>query len=138
MRPISLVEAIARQEGFGKPGTRATRNCNPGNINYSAFARAHGAIAEDDKGYARFTSNLDGFVALRSLLSSPAYRGKSFRDALLKYAPPTGDVRGTNDTEAYIHNVCSWCGVTPETIIDSHLATEYEREHEHSAAGRIT
>jgi hypothetical protein len=120
---ISLVEAIARMEGFGKPGSRATRNHNPGNLNYSAFSRAHGATAQDDKGYAYFPSNREGFAALRALLGSSSYHGKTFKDAITKFCPPTGDPRGTNDTAAYVANVCVWCHVKPEDIIDRYIYT---------------
>jgi hypothetical protein len=120
-RAISLVEAIARQEGFGRPGVRATRNHNPGNLNYGLFARTHGAINEDDKGYAVFTSNLDGYAALKALLMSKSYKGLTFRQALLKYAPPKGDPRGDNDTATYISNVCAWCKVTADDVIDAHV-----------------
>src|SRR3954465_5596677 len=95
---IRLIDAIARQEGFGKHGTRAQRNHNPGNINAGVFARGHGATGADDKGYAVFPDAETGFRALAVLLKV-SYKGMTLRDTLLKYCPPAGDVRGANDTE---------------------------------------
>jgi hypothetical protein len=126
--PISLVEAIARMEGFGKPGTRASRNHNPGNMNYGAFAVKHGAIGCDDGGYAVFPNVETGFQALQILLKT-SYKGMTFDAALRKYCPPT-DRRATpridnvdpNHTLAYIMNVCHWCGVKATDVIDGHLS----------------
>lgn len=120
---IGLIEAIARQEGFGKPGVRPTRNHNPGNLNYGTLARGYGAISEDGAGYAVFTSNMDGYAALGALLASPAYRGKTVQQAIEKYAPPKGDPRGDNNVAVYVMNVCQWCGCRPDTIID-HILKE--------------
>jgi hypothetical protein len=120
-KPLTLPEAIARQEGFGKPNTRATRNHNPGNLNYGATARLWDAVGPDDKGYAVFKRDEDGWKALRYLLQSPAYRGRTLHQALEKYAPPTGDPRGLNDLKAYVKNVCDWTGMQPETCIDGFI-----------------
>lgn len=100
---------------------RATRNHNPGNLNYGTLARHYGAISEDGAGYAVFTSNMDGYAALAALLASPAYRGKTVQQTIEKYAPSKGDPRGDNDTSAYIMNVCQWCHITPHTVIDEYV-----------------
>lgn len=40
---LNLLEAMAAVESGGDPHARSTRNGNPGNINWGAFARQHGA-----------------------------------------------------------------------------------------------
>lgn len=108
---VSLVDAIARQEGYYVHGSRAHRNNNPGNINYGVFARMHGSTARDDQGYAVFPSASVGFSALTALLISTAYRCSTLRDAITRYCPPTGDPRGANNTAVYIRNVSEWTGI---------------------------
>jgi hypothetical protein len=45
--PLSLLQAIAKQEGFYQPGRLAFRNHNPGNIISGLFATSHGATGSD-------------------------------------------------------------------------------------------
>jgi hypothetical protein len=118
---VSIMQAIARQEGFYVRKSRAERNHNPGNINYGIIARMFGAKGPDDKGYAVFTRAKDGWGALEFLLKGPAYRGKTVEEMIHKYAPSKGDPRGDNDTATYIKNVCDWCQITPKTVIDQHI-----------------
>lgn len=120
-KKLLLPEAIARQEGYGVPKTRATRNKNPGNLNYGNIARMWGSMKADDKGYAVFQKDKDGWNALRYLLQTPAYRGKTLQSAISVYAPPVGDSRGKNDVNAYVKNVCEWTGMQPDSCIDSFI-----------------
>lgn len=127
---ITLMQAIARMEGFGAdPENIPTRHNNPGDICAGQFANAHGAIpgAVDPKyafmrtagltvepsRYAVFPHAVTGWEALRALLAAH-YLGMSVRAAIEKYAPAT-----ENDTEAYVCNVCEWTGLRPYTIIDA-------------------
>ncbi len=112
---MTLIEAIARQEGFNTPGTRAQRNHNPGNIRWGRFALAHGGLHGDDKQYAVFPDDATGFAALKALLSGAPYRGATLQKALDIYAPAADG----NAPDVYVKNVCTWCGCTPATIIDS-------------------
>ena len=109
---IGLLEAIARQEGFYVAGTRAQRNCNPGNITWGAWARAHGAIhAEAPLGrYAVFASIVAGFQAMEELLQSPGYINLSLAQVLERWAPPN-----ENATKQYIADVCEWTGLQSTT-----------------------
>lgn len=117
---MTLLEAIARQEGFRVPGSRAQRNHNPGNVNFGTFAQSHGAVHADDKGYAVFPSEQAGFAALAELLRLH-YSGMTLRQALLRYAPPKGDPRGDNDSEAYLYNVTAWTGIQADSVIDPYV-----------------
>lgn len=118
---LTLVQAIARQEGFDVAGSRAARNHNPGNIDYGVFARLHGAIGADPQGYAIFPDNATGTRALSALLESAAYRNLTLGAAIMRYAPPTGDPRGLNDTAQYIANVSAWTGIGANDGIDRYV-----------------
>jgi hypothetical protein len=111
MEVVTLVEAIAREEGFYVPGTRAERNNNPGNIEYGSFAAHHGATGSDGR-FAVFPDNATGFAALRELLMIH-YAGMTLEAALNKFAPPF-----ENDVSSYLLNVCQWTGAAPTDIID--------------------
>lgn len=119
---VTLCQAIAKEEGFGVLFARATRNNNPGNINYGGFAQAHGADGIEVTGphetarFAHFPSADVGFAAMKTLLSMHYY-GLSLHDMIYKYAPPTDN----NNTEAYLANLCKWTGATPGTSIMSIL-----------------
>ena len=115
--PCTILEAMARMEGFYVQGTRACRNNNPGNIEFGRFAAAHGGILERgvNPRVAEFPTVEAGFSAMRALLSS-AYLGLSVAAALNKWAPPV-----ENKTNVYIENVCDWTGNNPDTILTSEL-----------------
>jgi hypothetical protein len=105
---ISFCEAIARQEGWLDPTSRCRRNHNPGNIEYSEFARAHGASGNDGV-YAVFPDDATGWRAMSTLLQI-GYLNLTMAQAITKWAPPE-----QNDTEAYIANVQEWTGIAPDT-----------------------
>lgn len=111
---MTLVQAIARMEGFGHAGNIPTRNNNPGDICAGAFTAAHGADGADGR-FAHFPSADTGLTALRALLTEH-YIGLSVAAALAKYAPGC-----ENDTAAYVRNVCAWMACTPETIVTAEL-----------------
>ena len=62
---VALGQAIAREEGFGKPGALATVNHNPGNLIYAHQEGAGIAIMLGDSGgYATFLTDDAGWAAL--------------------------------------------------------------------------
>lgn len=111
---MTLLEAMARQEGFYLQGSRPKRNNNPGDLEDGKFARAHGAAGTDGR-YAIFPDVVTGFAAMRALLLS-AYSGMTVEAALNKYAPPV-----ENQTSVYLAHVCQWANVQPTDIIDQVL-----------------
>jgi hypothetical protein len=111
---MTLLEAMARQEGFFAVGSRPKKNNNPGDIEYGKFARAHGAIGTDGR-FAKFPTARDGYKAMAALLAS-AYHGMTVEAALNKYAPPI-----ENQTNVYLAHVCEWTGLKPTDIISDHL-----------------
>lgn len=118
---ITFCEALAREEGFLVADSRSRRNHNPGNICWGKFAMLHGAtsIEQVPNGeiprFAYFPNDQVGFNAMSSLLEA-SYLGLTISATIYRWAPPT-----ENDTEQYIKNVCSWTGLTPNTILTSNL-----------------
>lgn len=114
---MDFLQAIAREEGFGAPGTRPTRNNNPGDIEWhpEGIAAEHGATHGDPR-FAVFPTPEAGFAAMRALLQTSGYKGLTVAQALNRWAPPV-----ENETNAYIGNVCKWVGCEPSDIIDGLL-----------------
>jgi hypothetical protein len=120
---MTLAEAIARQEGFGKPKTIATLNHNPGNIIAGAFSAGTGATGKVH-GYAVYPTDAFGWAALTELLTGPGYRGLNVEQAINKFCPPPDGSALTagNEPDVYVQNVCAWLGVSPSTPIAGLLA----------------
>lgn len=112
---MTFLEAISAMEGFNVPGSRPNRNRNPGDIEYGKFTIAHGATAGDPR-FAIFPDAATGFACMKALLQSPGYAGKTVEEALNRWAPSS-----ENDTNAYVADVCKWCGCQPTDIIDNLL-----------------
>ena len=114
---MTLREAMARKEGFGlSPLNRPTRNNNPGNIEYGAFARKHGGRLEiiprglaSRPRFAHFPSEAKGWEAMRHLLLS-RYKGLTLKQAIFRWAPPT-----ENDSQAYVQFVSRRTGLKPQS-----------------------
>lgn len=111
---MTLLEAIAREEGYYVPGSRAARNNNPGNVEAGRFAVAHGAIGSDGR-FAHFPSPLVGYACMSALFGS-GYRGMTLQGAISRWAPSS-----ENDVASYVRNVCTWTGLTPDTVIDPYI-----------------
>lgn len=118
---MTICEAIARQEGFGVLGGRATRNNNPGDIEFGTFAKAHGATAIETvppgktARFAFFPDPATGYAAMKALLAQH-YKGMTIAAMLNKYAPPV-----ENNVNTYLGNVLKWTGLTASTVIDHYL-----------------
>lgn len=103
-------------------GPRGIRNNNPGNINYGAWARAHGSTGlESGAGgrFATFGNAQAGLDALADLLTGSNYIGggiDSVRAIISKYAPS----KDHNNTAAYIASVAKRLGVDPNAHLDPH------------------
>lgn len=86
-------------------GSRAWRNNNPGNLEYGALAKKHGAIGHDGR-FAIFPSKEAGDNARRDLI----FRGKNYKNlnlfqAINRYAPAS-----ENKTNLYYQAVKSAVG----------------------------
>lgn len=105
-----LCEAIAKMEGYGTPGTVATRNHNPGNL------RSWGNTATAD-GYATFPSPIAGWEALRVQVTKNIRRGLTTREFFCGkpgvypgYAP----VQDGNHPNNYAEFVAARLGIDPD------------------------
>lgn len=135
MTKLTFTQALARQEGFGPPGNRSTRNNNPGDIEWGAFARAHGATRlelipaglPETARFAYFPDLEKGWAAAKDLLSVPAvfdrhgflqhgYLGATITQIINRFAPPS-----ENNTEAYIRNVCDFTQLTRDTVLTADM-----------------
>lgn len=106
----AIVVGISKQEGYGLPNSRATKNNNPGNL------RTWGT-RPINAGYAFFATPADGMTALRTQVRKLYERNLSLheffagqRDAKGKLKPggyygyaPSGD--GDNNPSIYALNV---------------------------------
>lgn len=115
MAAFTILEAIARMEGWNVPNSRCRRNHNPGNIEAGRFATAHHATGADGR-FAEFETDAAGFAALAALLAGPAYAGLTIALAIAKFAPPP-----ENNTALYLVNVCGWVGCEPTDLLAAHL-----------------
>jgi hypothetical protein len=92
----ALLDAMQKHEGFF-PGSRSFRNNNPGNIEYGAFAKAHGAIGSDGR-FAKFPSYQAGRGAQENLLfESGGYKNLTLGQAINRWAPGS-----ENNVPAYL------------------------------------
>lgn len=115
MDPIeSIAQAIATFEGFFRPGSRAQRNNNPGNLRYVGQPDAIGA---DGAGYAIFPAVEAGWEALRRQIRLDASRGLTLEQFIGKYAPPS-----ENPTGAYLSFVSQKTGIRPSDPLPFALA----------------
>lgn len=111
MTKLTLIQAIARIEGFNVAKSRPQRDNDPGDIVAGAFTKAHGATGSDGR-FAIFPDAATGFAALTDLLKSPSYINLTVEQAINRYAPPS-----ENNTVNYVNVVCGWVGCTPQTPI---------------------
>lgn len=105
---------VARLSGSGGKGPRNLRNNNPGNIEYGAFARAHGATGSDGR-FAVFPDKETGSAAMDALLQKYANRDglNTVTGIVGKWAPP-----GENDSKGYAASVAKRLGVGPNDRLD--------------------
>jgi hypothetical protein len=116
--PLTLIEAIAREEGFYADGpvpNRPQRNFNPGDLEWHQWMTFYGSQGGDPR-FAIFPTAEQGFAALRHLLRLSLYRGKTIAEFVPIFAPG-----GENDVAQYTRNLVAWTETTPDTVIDGIL-----------------
>lgn len=112
-----------------RDGTRASRNNNPGNIEYGNYARTKGAIGTDGR-FAVFSTPQQGIQAMKDLVFGPNYAGKTISQAIEKYAPSF-----ENDSKAYAATVAAAAGVEVSTPTSS--LTEVQKDKMIEAMTRV-
>ena len=97
-----LAQIIARQEGFGQPGKKPTRDHNPGDLEHAPHIRKWdgkiGVFDTDDIGWDDLENQLQKYAA----------RGLSVQQMVDLYAPPN-----ENNTGSYLKFVCEALDVRP-------------------------
>jgi hypothetical protein len=113
--PYTLIQAIAREEGYYVFGSRPQRNANPGDLEWHPWMQRFGSKAGDPR-FAIFPNEDEGFDALRHLLGFPIYKGKTIAEFVPIFAPST-----ENDVQRYLMNLVAWTEQQPDTVIDGIL-----------------
>ena len=137
---VSVTYTDSNGKSYTKTGGYlAWRNNNEGNLKYGPFAKAHGAIGSDKKGFAIFSSEAAGHEAKKALLfNSDSYKNLSLKQAIEKYAPR----KDGNNTDLYYQNVLGAVG--RDTTMSNYNKEEQEiimnvmRKQEGVKAGTIT
>jgi hypothetical protein len=111
----SLDAAMAQYEGFGVPGSVASRNNNPGNIIAGAYATSHGAVGSDGS-FATFPDPATGFGAMDSLVGSYANKGASLSDMISAW---NGHAANSGAYSTFVGNAA---GVDPSASVASMAA----------------
>jgi hypothetical protein len=104
-----LAQLIAKEEGFGIPGTVPTRDDNPGDLRHSPHS-VHAANAPDAIGV--IDSVADGWADLERQLHLFAERGLSLQEAIYEFAPPS-----ENNSARYLAYVCEGLQCTAGTSV---------------------
>lgn len=107
-RIIDLMNAISKMEGWGVKGSIATRNNNPGNLR-SGLGQTGSEETVNGK-FATFANEADGWRALRYDIEVRMREGKSLREFIYQYAPPT-----ENKTDNYLSYVVGKLGVDADS-----------------------
>lgn len=101
-----LAQLIAREEGFGIPGTHPTRDCNPGDLEHAPHIESwDGAIGIEPNDDA-------GWDDLERQLQLYADRGMTLRQMVAIYAPPN-----ENDTQIYLEMITSNLAMEPGDLV---------------------
>jgi hypothetical protein len=113
----ALDQAMAQFEGFGSPGTIATRQNNPGNLQFGSYAVGQGAVGEGTNGIAIFPDARTGFQAMDNLVGHYADQGLTLQEMLNKWAPPNAPGNTPASTQNYVNSVASQTGVNPNAPV---------------------
>jgi hypothetical protein len=104
-----LAQLIAKEEGFGIPGSLPTRDNNPGDLRHSPHS-FHPANTPDAIGVINTVAN--GWADLERQLTLYAERGMSLQEAIYEFAPPS-----ENDSARYLAFVCEGLQCTAATSV---------------------
>lgn len=103
-----LAQLIAKEEGFGIPGSVPTRDNNPGDLRHSPHASHPG----DPDGIGVIDTPEHGWADLERQLEIYAARWLTLRECIAIYAPPS-----ENDSERYLNYICTGLGCSPDILV---------------------
>lgn len=105
---------LAKFEGFGKDGTLATVNNNPGNLISGPFSTAQGATGTNS-GFATFPDPATGFAAADALVTKYANQGLTLQELINKWSPPDAAGNTPASTQNYMDFMSNQLGVPATT-----------------------
>ena len=130
---MTVLQAIAKEEGWYTLGDRPRRNLNPGDLEWNSESKSFGATGGDPR-FAIFPDAVTGWRALQRWLSVPAkfhqgqvqglfmdpngttlvggYLGATLAQVIHRFAPA-----GENDPDIYLATVIQNTGLTAATIL---------------------
>lgn len=108
-----LAQLIAKEEGYGIPGSLPTRNNNPGDLRHSPHSFHLGSAPN---AIGKIDSAADGWSDLERQLQIDGERGWTLRELIYSYAPPI-----ENNSEQYLNYVCQGLGCQPDTLVTEAL-----------------
>lgn len=109
-----LARLIAKEEGYGIPGSLPTRNNNPGDLRHSPHSQHS---PDNPNGIGKIDTPEHGWADLERQLDLYAKRGLTLRDMIIDYYAPPEE----NDSEAYLAFVCKELGVDQRTPVTEAL-----------------
>ncbi len=105
-----LAQLIAREEGFGLPGAKPTRDHNPGDLEHAPHLTGWdgkiGIEPSDDAGWEDLERQIGLYAA----------RGMTLRQMVCVYAPPN-----ENDSERYLGFITENLGMNPDDLVSDAL-----------------
>lgn len=114
---VVFAQSIARQEGFGVPGARPTRNHNPGNLTGRMWT---GQV--DAQGFAIFATDAQGWDALYRQLQLIANGRSRVYSPQMTIAQMAAKYSPKPDPTTWADNVSAFAGFTPDTTLDTVFA----------------
>lgn len=108
-----LARLIAKEEGFGLPGTVPTRDRNPGDLRHSPHSQHS---PDDPNGIGVIDTVEDGWSDLERQLRLDADRGLTLEQLVYQYAPPT-----ENNTPQYLKYICDGLNMEPGDLVSEAL-----------------
>jgi hypothetical protein len=106
-----LGEVIAKEEGYGIPGTLPTRNNNPGDLRHSPNS-FHSP--SDPNAIGQIKTPQLGWDDLERQLKIDAGRGMSVQELIYSYCPPGVD---NNNPAGYLTFVCANVPCSPDDSV---------------------
>ena len=107
-----LAQLIAKEEGYGIPGSVPTRDNNPGDLRHSPHSFHNG----DPNAIGQIPTIEEGWADLERQLQLYGERGLTLREAIYEFAPPS-----ENNSEAYLNYVCQGLGCQPDILVTEAL-----------------
>lgn len=108
-----LARLVAREEGFGKPGSIPTLRHNPGDLRHSP----HSSHPENPQSIGTIDTDADGWADLERQLLLYAGRGLTLKQMIEDYYAPPEE----NDSANYLKFVCEGLGCTDDTLVSEAL-----------------